>query len=320
MSKSRVVIVGSGLSALILANELGKDFDILIVEKARGVGGRLCTRRFGSERLDHGAISLSALGEEFLTRLSEWEARGVVRKWCRLEGRDYFSCESGISALAKYLAQNIEIKVQERLVRIESSQGAARLVSESGNNFDSDIVVMTAPVPQTLEIFSNSALSVDPEIVQELGKVRYDKCLAALALFDVKVDLGNPYGWAKRPSAAFENVFDNTIKQGRSGSSSLSFHFSKEFSDKYFDVEKSKQEDIIREEIAGFVDHIEFEMQSHRWRYSTISHTPFDEPLLVNDLEFPLIVSGEAFSKEGLQAEAAFNSGLQAAEVVRGLT
>lgn len=52
----RIVIVGAGLSGLVAARSLAASgHDVSVLDKGRGVGGRLATRRIGDAVLDHGA-------------------------------------------------------------------------------------------------------------------------------------------------------------------------------------------------------------------------------------------------------------------------
>ncbi|MBN1666669.1 MAG: NAD(P)-binding protein, partial [Anaerolineales bacterium] len=50
------LILGAGMSGLMAANRLQQaGVETLLLEKARGVGGRMATRRFGGGVFDHGA-------------------------------------------------------------------------------------------------------------------------------------------------------------------------------------------------------------------------------------------------------------------------
>ena len=61
-TKSDVLIVGAGLAGLLAANALqAAGQTVRVVEKARGVGGRLATWRLGPGRGDYGAQFFSFL-------------------------------------------------------------------------------------------------------------------------------------------------------------------------------------------------------------------------------------------------------------------
>ena len=53
---SDVLILGAGISGCVCAKVLAQEgFSTTIVEKGRGVGGRMATRRMEGARIDHGA-------------------------------------------------------------------------------------------------------------------------------------------------------------------------------------------------------------------------------------------------------------------------
>ena len=50
-----MAVVGAGVTGLTAARHLAPSFDVVVVDKGRGVGGRLATRRIGDATFDHGA-------------------------------------------------------------------------------------------------------------------------------------------------------------------------------------------------------------------------------------------------------------------------
>jgi len=55
-SKRVCVIAGAGMAGLTAAGVLhAKGWEVVLLDKGRGVGGRMATRRIGESRLDHGA-------------------------------------------------------------------------------------------------------------------------------------------------------------------------------------------------------------------------------------------------------------------------
>ncbi len=52
------IIIGAGLAGLHLCSHLKKD-ETLIIEKSRGVGGRMATRRINDLPVDHGVQYIS---------------------------------------------------------------------------------------------------------------------------------------------------------------------------------------------------------------------------------------------------------------------
>ena len=75
---TQVLIVGAGISGLMAARELKKNgYQVLVLDKGRGLGGRMATRRMGGARLDHGAQFMTARQPAFAAIIEEALAAGV---------------------------------------------------------------------------------------------------------------------------------------------------------------------------------------------------------------------------------------------------
>ena len=74
-----LLIVGAGLSGLVAARRLVDHYGapVELVDKGRGVGGRLATRRMDGDRFDHGAQYFTARDPVFRI----WFKVGSTRDW-----------------------------------------------------------------------------------------------------------------------------------------------------------------------------------------------------------------------------------------------
>ena len=61
----KIAIIGAGLSGLSIAHLLKENADITLFEKARGVSGRMSTRRAEPYFFDHGAQYFTARTKAF---------------------------------------------------------------------------------------------------------------------------------------------------------------------------------------------------------------------------------------------------------------
>lgn len=321
---TRLNIVGCGLSGLCIATQLPElAKELLLIDKARGPGGRLCTRRFEDKRLDHGAVALFAKEEPFKSQLISWHKEGVLLDYYKKDGTQYYCANSGISALPKQLAKNFNTELQQRVIKISTSNEGLTLHSESGKTYSSKALVLTSPAPQTIELLANSPDIDTKQIEQDLAGVKYEKCLAALVLanFDFKLEGSQSQdnsGIIFEPNSNIKKVFDNQLKQRKTGLPALTFHFSEEFSDEHFELPQEKRDAVVNQEVEKFLGSKDYQIQTHRWRYSTIKNTPFEKPVVI-DAQHPIILAGEAFSNVGVQAEAAWNSGLAAVKIVQSI-
>ena len=57
--KKSCIVVGAGISGLLAADALHREgYDLTVLDKGRGVGGRMATRRVGGGTFDHGDWTL----------------------------------------------------------------------------------------------------------------------------------------------------------------------------------------------------------------------------------------------------------------------
>ena len=81
----RVAIVGAGVAGLAAARALLEAGHApVVLDKGRGPGGRISTRRAEPFAFDHGAQYFTARDPRFVEQVAAWEAGGVVARW---EGR-----------------------------------------------------------------------------------------------------------------------------------------------------------------------------------------------------------------------------------------
>ena len=60
-----VLIIGTGMAATALANTLAGKARVTLIEKSRGFGGRMATRRREGFEFDHGAQVFPARSQDF---------------------------------------------------------------------------------------------------------------------------------------------------------------------------------------------------------------------------------------------------------------
>lgn len=167
-----IVIVGAGLTGLKLAQSLksvGKS--CLLIEKSRGLGGRIATRRIDDWGLDHGASFLfySQHFEDFLNLSQE-----LV-----LHSSRGFYLAGGMNRLAKVLATDLHILKNQRAQIIEPHGSRWKIQTEEGLNLLCDKLVITAPLPQALQLLESNKL----QIPAGLRAIQYKKALILLAVF-----------------------------------------------------------------------------------------------------------------------------------------
>ena len=81
-SANSCVIVGAGISGLLAARELrDAGWDVVVLDKGRGVGGRMATGRFGGASFDHGTQFFTVRGDRFRGLVEGWLSAGVAEDY-----------------------------------------------------------------------------------------------------------------------------------------------------------------------------------------------------------------------------------------------
>ena len=118
-SNSSCLIIGGGITGLTIATILQRhNIQATILDKGRGIGGRLATRRLkGAEDtegvFDHGAQYFKVNTSQFQPWVDDWLAAGVIKEWCQgfdvTDGQLRYIGVKGTRGIAKYLAQNLNV-------------------------------------------------------------------------------------------------------------------------------------------------------------------------------------------------------------------
>lgn len=183
MGPQRIAIVGAGLAGLSCARALvTAGFAPVLLDKGRGVGGRLATRRAeGGLQFDHGAPKLNARDRDFAVVLDEAEAAGVLARWQPDPGASDAGPGlvglPGMSRFARHLARGLEVRTGVTVTGVvREGAGWRILTGDRAEVFDR--VILTLPAPQVLRLLdAASPLSAD------LSSVTMAPCLTLMAAF-----------------------------------------------------------------------------------------------------------------------------------------
>ena len=131
----RIAVIGAGMAGLTLAHKLGTHSQVSLFEKSRGVGGRIASRRAEPYSFDHGAQFFKIDSQEFADFMSPLIEKGIIQSWkgrfaefvgqniinTRVwdEGLPHYVGVPSMNAIAKYLAQDLDIKLHTQIERIE---------------------------------------------------------------------------------------------------------------------------------------------------------------------------------------------------------
>ncbi len=150
----RVGIIGAGLAGLAAARELvAHGHGVVVIEKSRGVGGRLASRRVEGAVVDHGAPIIETPRGSALDDLVRSLAQDDVVQL----GPDAVAYRSGATRLAKLMADGIEVILGVRISALRATRSGLELAGEQGNAHGVvDAVIITAPAPQAADLLEHS--------------------------------------------------------------------------------------------------------------------------------------------------------------------
>lgn len=302
------MVIGAGIAGLAAARVLREGGrSVRVVEKGRGVGGRMASRRVGEARFDHGAQFFTVRSDRFADVVERARAAGAVTEWTDgfgtpPDGHARWRGTEGMTALCKWMAA-------DGGVAVESSTTVTDL-----RTLDTRAVILTAPVPQSLAILSFSALLPAPEVAIRLARISYKPTIAVLATLDRAPDAMAAHGghqFADGDDLAF--VTDNQAK-GISSTPALTVHLSNERSHEYWSLDDAAVVEFAAactDELRGTASIVSAQVQ--RWRYAGPVAVDPDRTVVWGD-DPVVALAGEAFA--GPKVEGAFLSGVAAAEAV----
>ena len=322
-----VLIVGAGLSGLMAAQALlERGHSVRVLDKGRSVGGRLATRRVGENGLaDHGAQFFTVRSSTLQRYVDRWRALDLVYVWgtgwsdgsvkrTAGDGHPRYVVRGGMNKLAKHLAQGINITVDRLVTSARKTTGGWALDDSDSNAYKSQGLIMTPPMPETLELLTASGVHLNTDDFAELRRIRFGPCLCGIHAVNGDVDLPEPGAMQNFQSEVYW-VADNQAK-GISEATIITSHANAKFSRQNWDASEA---DIIRALESAVQPYLKegariVHTQLKKWRYSVPLTTYPQEYLLAKDLP-PLVFAGDAFGGRG-RVEGAFVSGLSAGEAM----
>ncbi|MDH6267513.1 renalase [Rhizobium sp. SG_E_25_P2] len=310
----KIAVIGAGLAGLTLARQLQGLADVTVFEKSRGLGGRMAERRRGDFRFDHGAQYFTARDPAFQDLVATLAVTGGVAIWRddiddRRPGAPQttearFVGAPGMNGFARALSQDLDIRLDMDIARLERDDGGWRLIdNKNGTPGRFDWVISTAPAPQTARLMPSQFGHDDA-----LSKVRMSGCFTLMIGLEHAPDFSASAIRAHHPVVGW--IALNSAKPGREGPPCLVIHSRNDWADAHIEEDRDW---IARELIAGVADLTGHDFSDaphrdlHRWRYANVE-TPLGAPFLM-DAELGLAAAGDWCL--GGRVECAFQSAQQ---------
>ena len=251
----------AGLSA---AKELVKNgHQVVVLDKGRGVGGRMSTRTINEAKADHGAQYFSAKTSEFQELISQLQSENIVAEW-KIPQRENvrYVGGKGMNTIPKKLAQNLNIVLNEKVVLISDNE----VKTESGNSYFFDNLIITIPIPQTTDLFHQSQINISNQDQAVFDSIHYEPCIAVMAVLNQPTDIvGGGIILENQPVAWIADNFQKGITE----TPTATLHASANYSAEHFDDDLQNVAKDMLSSVNQYVmpDNIQ-SFQVHRWKFS----------------------------------------------------
>lgn len=280
----RIAIIGAGMAGVACAKTLhDAGLAPIIFEKSRGLGGRLATRRTGDGlAFDHGAQVFSVRAEDFAQFIMTATTPGDIQPWRNLGWPDESATLVGapsMNAFIKSVGADLDIRTNTRVTAITRANRQWRLQIDNSADEDFDIVVSTAPAPQTAALATEA-----PDLALHLAPVTMTPCWTVMAAFEEPLDC--PFDHWRSNDHALTWMARNSSKPDRSAAQDCwVMQASSRWSDAHLEQDKPE----IIESILKLASEIlparlpeTLHTDAHRWRYAHVVE-PLGKPFAHNE-------------------------------------
>lgn len=349
-SETDVAVIGAGMAGLVCAQLLQLiGYHVTVLEKSRGLGGRVATRRVAGTRADHGTRYLEPKGRQLQGLLHALQNHHLLEPWTdtlyqfepatgqlipSVNWSPYYVAPTGMNTVGKFLGNNLQIWFNRRVqAMIPTEYENWYLTLESTHEESSEpysltakAVVVAIPAPQALMLLEPAETQLPGDFIEKIRSVKFDPCLSVIAGYPShrQRDL------VKREPAWKAVIFPpeeklawvgwDSSKRPTSEQPVFVFQSSAKFAQKYLDVENLQPagQELLTyaaKSLLPWLDSPEW-LQVHRWRYAFPTQ-PLSEQCLTNQVPMPIVCCGDWCG--GNRMEGALSSGKAAAIQVNAL-
>ncbi|SEL21109.1 hypothetical protein SAMN05421666_2178 [Roseovarius nanhaiticus] len=303
---SRVAIIGAGMAGIACARRLAEAGHApVLVDKGRGIGGRVATRRAAGLHFDHGAQYVSAKSAEFEALMDGLIDSGAAADWQDGAERRHIVGAPGMSAIPKALAADLDVRQGVQVSQVAQVDGGWRLTWDGGG-MEAAHVVLTVPAPQVAGL-----IGADHDLVRQIGHVRLAPCLTLMAAITGPA----PFASRRDPDGALASIIADSSKPGRPEAEATAWtaQASPEFSTQCLEETPERMVELmvplLLDALGAAPDRVSH-AAAHRWRYARVTQAL--EAPFAKTPDGTLYLGGDWCI--GARVEAAWQSGSAIAE------
>lgn len=339
-----VAVIGAGLAGLSCAQRLQQaGFRVVVLEKSRGLGGRLATRRLLKTHADHGVRYLENQGkltqaliqtlcEQGILHLwtdtiHEWRESGTLHPGMQVHCR--YAASDGITAVAKFLGNGLEVWRSQRVQTLmpQTDRTWALTLEPNQSEFKPTLiaraVVIMIPAPQALILLEPlEEQGLPAEFLAKLRSVKFDPCLTTIASYaavqqtDATILSWQAIVFPDDPDLAWLAI--DSTKQLSPQLPAVVLQSTATFAQEHLETSdlSSVGQQLLNQAASQLLQPwiaVSAQLQVHRWRYAFASQ-PLSETYLSTLVPLPLGCGGDWCG--GNTVETALQSGTQCADQI----
>jgi renalase len=331
-----IAVIGAGVAGLTCAQQLHQaGYRVVVVEKSRGLGGRLATRRLQGTHADHGVCYLKSKDDRFKALLTTLLDRSILQTWTdtiyelNAEGQliappeadryPRYVSPTGISTIAKFLGTGLTIHLNQRVEAIRLTNQTWELQFElDGTRSSITATAIISAIPATQAVTLLESIPEAEEVLARLRSIQFSACISAIAVY-------SPQDLSAIPWKGVTSIHDPEIgwvgldssKQNSPSQPVVVVQSTAAFANRH--LETSNLHPIGQTLLNRAAQFLEpwlatpEILQVHRWRYA-FPINPLTETFLSANTTPPLLFTGDWCG--GNRVESAFLSGLAAAKQI----
>jgi renalase len=306
-----ITIIGAGMAGLACARRLLQaGYTPLVLDKGRGIGGRMATRRAtiaaGDISFDHGAQYLTARDPAFAAALKDLGP--ACARWDDGAAEPHLVGVPGMSGLPRALADGVDVNLATEVTGVRAMPDGWEL--EFGNaRVKTHHLVLTVPAPQAAAL-----LGQDHRLYPRIDEVVMAPCLTLMAAFPddaprpfvSRVSDDHPLAWIAQDSSK-----PGRLSQITTWVAQASAEWSAQHLEETPEAITARMLPMLAQAI-GVMPQLAVYAAAHRWRYARTTR-PLGAPFLCSDDE-TLHVGGDWCL--GARVEAAWSSGTAIADAI----
>lgn len=328
----QILILGAGISGIMAGRALQtQGYQVALLDKARGPGGRLASKRLPDWQFDMGAQYITARSRIMQNLLQEWETQGLVVPWRGdfafwqgntlhpHQGASRYVGTPRMSALSRGLSEDLTLFCGQAVTQLRYQQRQWQLTLADGTQHSAETLFSTIPLPQL-----HTLLSAEPSLAHvraQLPVSTYQPCWA----LGYRLHSPWPSAYASitfKDHPLLDFVCLESSKPGRDTTHTLSVQCNAAFSAEHLDIHPDELSQQVLHSLQDLLGEplLVQDYYAHRWLYAKAQPatvTP-DNPACLWLPELQLGIGGDIFSAG--KVEGAVCSGLALAAAVKNCT